>query len=387
MPNRRVAVFTGSRAEYGLLYPTLKRILESDLELLLLVTGSHLSAAHGNTVAEIHRDGFCPALALPLPESSGSELDVAEQAAAILSGVARYFCQTRPDLLLLLGDRFETFAAAQAALYCRIPIAHLHGGEATEGVIDEAIRHAITKMSHLHFVAAEAYRTRVIQLGESPDRVWVMGATCIDNIREFRPMNREQYFQAVSLSPDRPLFVVTHHPLTLIRGAAGREINQLLQALDDFPEFQILFTGVNADMENQPIREAIEQYVLAQDGRARAVNSLGRELYYNTLTYASAVIGNSSSGILEAPFFGVPTVDIGSRQQGRVRADSVIHVPAEANPIRQAIERALSPGHREVSASKKSPFGSLGQSPSQLILQHVNTFLEHSGLMKNFYNL
>ncbi|MDX1975765.1 MAG: UDP-N-acetylglucosamine 2-epimerase [Rickettsiales bacterium] len=383
-----IAIFTGSRAEYGLLYPTIKHIVaDPDLSLQLIVSGTHLSSAHGATASEITRDGFNPALEIPLAMQGDGEGDIAHAVAVILEKMTAYFAQHKPDTLIILGDRFEVLAAAQAALFSRIPIVHLHGGEATEGLIDEAIRHAVTKMAHLHFVAAEPYRQRVIQMGEQPDRVVVMGATCIDNIRDFTPLPKPEFFAQVKLDADKPFFLVTHHPLTLVKGAAKTEIEQLLAALESFPHHQLLFTGVNADMENAVIRDAIAAYCEKRPNDTRMVQSLGRVLYYNAMHYSDMVIGNSSSGLLEAPFFGKPTINIGKRQQGRISGESVIHVEAEKQVLAAAIQKGLSSNFRAIAERGMSPYGQLSQSPSVTIVDGMKRFLQNGTIVKSFYTI
>jgi UDP-hydrolysing UDP-N-acetyl-D-glucosamine 2-epimerase len=383
---KKIAVFTGSRAEYGLLYPILNRLRsDGETDLRLLVSGTHFSKGHGTTASEISRDGFSPDLEIPLDMRGDSEVDIARATAHILERMAIYFTAHRADILVLLGDRFEVLAAAQAALFARIPIAHLHGGESTEGLIDEAIRHAVTKMAHLHLVSAESYRARVIQMGEQPERVKVMGAACIDNIRDFNPVSERQFRMDTGLAQEKNFFLVTHHPLTLSRGAAAAEIVEILTALDAFPEYQLLFTGVNADMENGAIRRAVETYKSRQPERVICVESLGRTRYYNALTYASAVIGNSSSGLLEAPFFGTPTVNIGQRQSGRLSCPSVINVPSQADDIVQAIRKVLTEDFIAVAQQKQSPYGTLASSPAEIAHGAITQFLGTGDITKHFY--
>lgn len=385
---QKIAVFTGSRAEYGLLFPTLKRLCEdASLDVRLIVTGTHLSSSHGATASEIARDGFTADLEIPLEMKGDADTDVAHAAAIILKRMAEYMAREKPAALMVLGDRYEVLAAATAALLTRTPIIHLHGGEATEGLIDEAIRHAVSKMAHLHMVSAEAYRQRVIQMGEQPDRVVVMGATCIDNIRAFSAMSKEDFFKRVGLSSAKPFFLVTHHPATLSRGAAASEIAALLAALDMFKDRQILFTGVNADMESSTIRSAIEVYQAANKERVAVFDSLGRTLYYNALHYTEMVVGNSSSGLLEAPFFAVPTVNIGPRQQGRLRGASVMDAKAETDDIVRAIKTAGAPDFRVVAQNSPSPYGSLDTSPAEIIHHEVKKFLADGSLIKLFYTL
>ncbi len=381
---RTVCVVTGSRAEYGLLFWLLKGIdADPRLRLQLAVTGAHLSPEFGLTVRQIETDGFTPDARVDMLLSTDTPVGIAKSIGLGVIGFADALDRLRPDLLVILGDRFEILAAAQAAMVLRIPIAHLHGGELTEGLIDEAIRHSLTKMSHLHFVAAEPYRQRVIQLGEAPERVWTVGATGLDAIRLASRMNRTELSESVGFDLTDPYFLVTYHPVTLDAAACG--IAPLLAALAEFPEHRILFTGVNADPDNAPIRAAIAAFAADRPGRVHAAVSLGQQRYLSALAHADAVIGNSSSGILEAPSFRVPTVNIGDRQRGRLRAASVIDAAEDADSIAAAIRRALSDGFRSGLATMQSPFGD-GHA-SERILEIIATHPLDSLLMKRFGDL
>lgn len=346
---------TGSRAEYGLLR-WLMHDIESDprLDLEVAVTGMHLAPEFGLTYREIEKDGFAISRKVDIGLGGDAPGDVARAVGRGVAGFAEAFEELRPDIVVVLGDRFETFAAAQAAMFARIPIAHLNGGELTEGMIDEAIRHSLTKMSHFHFVATDTYRHRVIQMGEDPARVWTVGSTGVDAIMRLELLSKSELADALSFSLDRPYFVVTYHPVTLLKDDG---IISLISALDRFAGHQIIFTGVNADAGHGEIARQIERFVQRDPSRVLAVKSLGQLRYLSALKYADAVVGNSSSGIIEAPALGVPTVNIGDRQLGRLRADSIIDVPAETPRIISAIERALTDEFRARARSAKQLFG------------------------------
>lgn len=340
---RKVCVVTGSRAEYGLLYWLLKEIQrDTRLTLQLAVTGMHLSPQFGLTVREIEADGFVPDAKVDMLLSSDTPSGIAKSIGLGVIGFAGAFEQLQPDLLVVLGDRFEVFAAVQAALCARTPIAHIHGGELTEGAIDDALRHAITKMSHLHFVAAEEYRKRVIQLGESPKRVWNVGALGVEAIERMKVLSRSTLSKSVGFDLSGPYFLVTYHPVTLSTIGPGRGIEPLLTALEAFPGHRILITGVNADANNSEIQRSVAAFCSRYAGRVHSVISLGQQRYLSAMSYADAVIGNSSSGLIEAPVLNVPTVNIGDRQRGRMRALTIIDVPENEQAIIDGIRLALS---------------------------------------------
>lgn len=358
---------TGTRADYGHLYWVMRGIDEDPaLDLQLVVTGAHLSPTWGNTVERIEQDGFAIARRVPFSLDDDSPLAVAESMAQVTSGLARAFAELSPDIVMVLGDRYEVLAAAQAALILGIPLAHLHGGETTEGAFDEAIRHAVTKMAHLHFVAAEDYANRVRQLGEADDRVFNVGAPGLDHLRRTTLSTRAELASRLDLSLESPLLVVTYHPETL--GADGGEAGliAMLEALDDVEGATIVFTGVNADPGHGGLHDRITRFVDAQPDRRRMVASLGQAGYLGLLTIADAVVGNSSSGLIEAPALRVPTVNIGDRQKGRLRALSVVDSTADADDIRAAIRRVLDPGFIEGLPEVVSLYG-IGDASGRII--------------------
>lgn len=356
--SRKICVVTGSRAEYGLLRWLLEEIRgDAELELQLAVTGMHLSPEFGLTVGEIEADGFPIAARVEMLLSSDTPVGIAKSVALGVAGFADAFARLRPDIVVVLGDRFEIFAAAQAAMLARLPIAHIHGGELTEGAIDDALRHALTKMSHLHFVAAEPYRRRVLQMGEAPERVFCFGSPGLDGVKRAPLLDREALAASLGMALGKQNFLVTFHSATLGKVPDEEALEALLAALDGFPEARLFFTHANADAKGRAINERIERYVARQAGRAAAFPSLGRTRYMSLLACADLVIGNSSSGLIEAPLLRTSTVNIGPRQEGRLRAPSVIDCGEDAASIRAAIEKALSPAHREIAGRGESPYG------------------------------
>ncbi|WP_372626958.1 UDP-N-acetylglucosamine 2-epimerase [Arsukibacterium sp.] len=340
---KKVAVFTGTRAEYGLLYWLLHDInADSELQLQLLVTGSHLSPEFGNTYQQIIADGFDINEKIEILLSSDSNVGTVKSMGLAMIGLADSLSRLQPDVMILLGDRFEALAAAQTAMLMKIPVLHLHGGEITEGATDDAIRHAITKLSYLHATSTEAYRQRVIQLGESPERVKNVGAIGLDHLARTRLLSKAQLAEALAFKLDQPYFVVTYHPVTLAEEPPLASFNALLSALDQFKQYQIILTYPNADEGGRQIIERLISYAAEQPDRVLAVSSLGQLRYLSAVKHAAAVIGNSSSGIIEVPAFKVPTVNVGTRQQGRLAAPSVKHCRMDTSDIAACIEQAVS---------------------------------------------
>jgi UDP-hydrolysing UDP-N-acetyl-D-glucosamine 2-epimerase len=338
---RKVLAVTGSRADWGHLAPPLALLRDDQVfDLKVVVTGQHLVEQGTASLAAIAADGFAIEARVDMLLSADSAVGVAKSLGLAVIGFADVLAQLQPDLLLVLGDRYEILAAVQAALIARIPVAHLAGGDLTEGTVDEAIRHSITKMSHLHFVTNAVSAQRVRQLGENPDRIHNVGSTGLDRIGMVKPMPRDAFFDSIGLMPRSRNAVVTFHPVTLAPDS-GRQCNELLTALDRLgSEFGLIFTGVNADTGSRSLDASIRTFCEGRDN-AVAVASLGSEQYFSALTHVDVVIGNSSSGLYEAPSFHVPTVNIGDRQAGRTRAVSVIDCAPEWDAILAAIERAL----------------------------------------------
>lgn len=386
MNKRRICVVTGTRADYGLLYWLLRDLqVEPTVELQLIVTGMHLSPEFGLTYKVIEQDEFEISTKVEILLSSDTPVGIAKSMGLATISFAEAFERLHPDILVALGDRFEILAAAQAAMVARIPIAHIHGGETTEGLIDEAIRHSLTKMAQLHFTAADAYRRRVIQLGESPERVFVVGAPGLDNLRRLTLLDREQLEERLGISLTPPVLAVTYHPVTLCHEAPAKPMAALLAALAAFPQASIVLTGSNADTNGRVIAQMIEDFVAARAGSAVAVTSLGQLGYLSLLHHADCAIGNSSSGIMEAPSIGTPTVNIGDRQRGRLRAPSVIDCTETTSAIVAAIQRALEPHFQKVAERRESPFGD-GQAASRMV-QILRSYPLDNLLMKRFFDI
>lgn len=357
---RRIAFFTSTRAEYGLLKPLMAEVKSRPgLALQVIVSGTHLSEAHGATWREIFADGFLIDARVEMTVTADDAEGVARSAAQVLAGVAGALAALKPDVLVLLGDRYELLAAAQAAVLARVPIAHIHGGEATEGAIDESIRHAVTKLSHWHFAAAEPYAERIRQMGEAPARVWNVGAPAMDNIAALDPVPKDALEGFLGMPLRAPTFLVTYHPVTL-EGDGGLAAMQALIAALEGTTGSIVITGANADPGASAIRASLGAFADAHPDRVVLVESLGARRYLSLMRLVDAVVGNSSSGLLEAPAVGVPTVDIGPRQQGRLRAPSVLHCGESTAEIRQALDEALSAEHRAIAARRESPYGRPG---------------------------
>lgn len=340
---RKICVVTGTRAEYGLLCGLMKEI-DSDPEMALQVvaTGMHLSPEFGLTYKLIEEDGFKIDKKVDMDLSSDTPAGIARSMGLAFAGFADVFAELAPDIMVLLGDRFEILCAAATASVTRIPIAHIHGGERTEGVFDEGFRHSITKMSHLHFTATEDYRRRVIQLGEHPDRVFDVGALGVENISRFELLSRADLEESIGFSLGERCVLVTFHPVTLQKSATGTQFQNLLDAIDATPDLRVIFTKANADTEGRVINTMIDDYISRCEEKAVAFDSMGQLRYLSAMQYVDAVVGNSSSGIVEAPSFKIPTVNIGDRQKGRVRSGSIIDCSPAKDAIVQAIQRALS---------------------------------------------
>ena len=381
---RKVCVVTGTRADYGLLRWVMEGIRESELlELQLVVTGAHLSPEFGLTYREIEADGFTIDRKVEMLLSSDTAVGVSKSVGLAITGLAEAFDELRPDIVLLLGDRYEMWAAGAAATLARIPIAHIHGGESTEGAIDEAIRHGLTKMAHLHFVASPEFRQRVIQLGESPNRVFTVGAVGLDSIAREPPMSLEELQSSLGVELGKRNLLITFHPATLESGSANVQMKSLLAALDAFPDLHSFFTLPNADMEGRSISSLINEYV-NRTPRAASFTSLGRIRYHSLMHHVDAVVGNSSSGLIEAPAMLKPTVNIGSRQSGRLRAASVIDCEPETDSIIEAIQEIYSDTFQASLTSVINPYGVLGGSAK--VVEILESTPLEGILMKRFHD-
>ncbi len=359
---KKICVITGSRAEFGLLQGVLNGLKTApDVHLQLIVTGAHLVSGHGKTYQEIRAAGFEIDAEVDMLLASDSPRAVGQSLGLGVIGITNALSRLSPDLIVLLGDRYEALAAAQSAMVLRIPIAHLHGGEATEGLIDEAIRHSITKMSHIHFVSAEPFRQKVIQMGERPEAVYNFGAVGLDNIASLEPMARANLEDFVRMKLNGPILLVSYHPITLdVEGASM--VDNLLEALAKQDDTRIVFTGANADALGQDINARVKLFCDARPKQAVQVTSLGMRRFLSLMAISDAVIGNSSSGLLEAPFVGVPTVNIGDRQKGRLRGPAVVDCLDTTNAISSAISKARSKELRAIAARRETPYGKPGAS-------------------------
>ncbi len=369
---RKVCIFTATRAEWGLLSGVAEQIRRSDaLQLRLLVSGSHLSERFGRTVQEIEADGYPVDERVDILRFDDTPPGICKAMGLALGGYGAALERLAPGILVLLGDRYETFCAAAAAQIHRIPVAHIHGGETTEGAVDEAFRHSITKMAHLHFPSCEEYRRRVIQLGECPERVFNVGALGIENIRKAALMDRAELEASIQFKLDRPFFLVTFHPVTLEKATAGMQFDALLAAMECFPGHKIVFTKANADTDGAAINARIDSHVADHPDRCLAVTSLGFRRYLSTMKLCEAVVGNSSSGMFEAPVLGVPTVNIGDRQKGRIRVASILDCEPTCTAIEGAVRKALTASFRATLAGVVHPCERAGTAAS--IVQELTT--------------
>ena len=341
---RKICVVTGSRAEYGILRNLMAAIkADPELQLQVIATNQHLSKLQGETYKEIERDGFTIDYKVYMAddEAPDNANTTAKSISRGVSGFADAFDALHPDLLLILGDRYEMLAVASTALIYKIPIALLHGGEITEVAFDDAIRHAISKMSHLHFTSTEAYRNRVIQLGEQPERVFNVGALGVENVMKNDFMSKEEIESSLNFQLTDKCLLCTYHPVTLSNMSSEVQVLNLLKALDYYKDYHIIFTYSNSDTNSQIIIKRIQEYVDRNKGRCMFIPSLGQRRYFSALKYMTAVLGNSSSGIIEVPSFGIPTLDIGDRQKGRIAADCVIHCGYSIEEIKEGLEKVV----------------------------------------------
>ncbi|MFH1143680.1 MAG: UDP-N-acetylglucosamine 2-epimerase [Candidatus Eisenbacteria bacterium] len=361
MNRRSVCIVTTTRAEYGVLRSLIRETAaDPELELRLLVTGTHLSEDHGYTVRDIEADGFPIWQRVPIQVAGGDEEAAVRTIGAALLALAPIFARERPDILVVVGDRTEAIACGLTTLLMRIPLAHLHGGEITAGAVDEAIRHALTKMATYHFVATAEYAANVIQLGEDPARVFTVGAPGLDGLRDLRPLAREPLFARLDLDPAHPTALVTFHPET-VRGAEAimAQVGELLAALERL-DLQVVFTGANADAHGAQINTRLQAAARERPARYRYFASLGGELYFSCLRHVDLMIGNSSSGIIEAPSFGLPVVNLGSRQEGRVMAGNILPAACAREEIARAVGRARSEDFRSLCRTVVNPYAPHG---------------------------
>ena len=384
---KKICVVTATRAEYGLLTPLINKIQDdSDLVLQLVVTGMHMSPEFGMTVNSIENDGYEIAERIEILLSSDSPVGISKSMGLALISFSEAFERLQPDMVVVLGDRSEIFAVAAAASVARIPIAHLHGGETTEGAVDEAFRHSITKLSWLHFTSTEDYRKRVIQLGENPERVFNVGAIGIENIDQSPLMTKNELEQSLNVELKHPLLLVTFHPVTLENKTSSTQFQELLNVLDQYTEGTIIFTKANSDTDGRVINHMIDNYVKNHENNCLAYTSMGQQRYLSVMKIADAVVGNSSSGIIEAPSFNIPTVNIGDRQKGRKQAETVINCVPNEEMIREALAVALSPAFRERIENSINPYGD-GNVSEKIMKVIRRVLMSEISLKKTFYDM
>ncbi|OZV13446.1 UDP-N-acetylglucosamine 2-epimerase (hydrolyzing) [Tissierella sp. P1] len=384
---KKICIVTGTRAEYGLLRPLIKRIKEDDeLQLQLVATGMHLSPEFGLTYKEIESDGFIIDEKIEMLLSSDTAIGISKSMGLAMVGFADIFERLKPDMVVILGDRYEVFSATTVAMVSKIPIAHIHGGETTEGAFDEGFRHSITKMSCLHFTSTEEYRKRVIQLGENPDRVFNVGAIGIESIKKLELLDRNELEQDINFKFDKNTALVTFHPVTLENSNSKEEFQELLNALDRLNDLKLIFTKANSDTDGRIINLMIDEYVKNNNNKAVAFTSMGQLRYLSAMKYVDLVVGNSSSGIIEAPSFNIPTINIGDRQKGRIYSETTINCQPMENEIYKSIKLGLSTKFREKIKDTINPYGD-GNVSEKILYIIKNSLNNGIKLKKSFYDL
>ena len=382
---KKICVVTGTRAEYGLLYWLLKEIeADKELQLQVIVTGMHLSPEFGLTYKEIEKE-FKINKKIEMLLSSDTSVGISKSMGLAQISFAESYDELKPDIVVVLGDRYEIFSATSAAMIARIPIAHIHGGEKTEGAFDESIRHSITKMSHLHFTATEEYKNRVIQLGEHPSRVFNVGGMGIENIKRLKLLSKDEFEKSIEFKLNSKNILVTFHPVTLENSTAKEQFQQLLDAIDELEDTNIIFTKANSDTDGRVINQMIDEYVTKNSHKSIVFTSLGQLRYLSALQYVDAVVGNSSSGLAEAPSFKIGTINIGDRQKGRIKASSVIDCEPNKDSILKSFEKLYSKEFQETLKTTINPYGD-GYASKKIveILKNVNL---KNILKKSFYDL
>ena len=385
---RKICVVTGTRAEYGLMSRLIRLINDSvKTQLQLIATNMHLSPRFGNTYQEIEADGIKIDKKVPIIDDNAPDtaVETLHSMSRALSGFAEAYAELKPDLIVVLGDRYEILAAATAALIERIPVAHLHGGEITEGAYDDAIRHSITKMSQLHFTSTEEYRKRVIQLGEQPERVFNVGALGVENIKKLPLMSKEEIEKEIDFKIDDNTILVTYHPVTLGNRTAKEDIDDFIAALEERQDLRVVFTMPNSDTGGQFIVDAINGFVTRNSERAKAYKSLGVLRYLSVMKQVAAVVGNSSSGLLEVPSFGIPTLNIGDRQNGRIAAESVFNCDPDEESVLNGLDMVLSPAFRKKAAETHNPYEK--ENTAQTIYDVISTYPLEQLNQKHFYDI
>ena len=382
---RKICFVTGTRAEYGLLSRLMRLVKEDkDLQLQVIATNMHLMPEYGETYKEIEKDGFTIDKKVYMHKPSDDAHGIISSMAEEMQGMNDALSELKPDILVLLGDRYEILVAAQVALIHRVPIAHIHGGEVTEGAFDDAIRHSVTKMSSLHFTSCEEYRHRVIQMGEQPSRVFDVGSLGVENIKAVPLMTKDELEASLDFKIDTQTILVTYHPVTL-GGDPAKDIREFLDALDQFKDLKVIFTMPNSDTGRDAIALAVENYVEKHSNRAKAYTSLGLRRYLSTLQFVKAAVGNSSSGIIEVPSFGIPTLNIGDRQKGRLASKSVVNCGTSKDEVIAGLKLCLSEEMQKAAKTYENPYAK--PDTANLIYQELKNG-ELAGLnLKTFYDL
>jgi GDP/UDP-N,N'-diacetylbacillosamine 2-epimerase (hydrolysing) len=382
---RKICVITGSRAEYGLLRWVMQGLADDpNLDLQIIATGMHLSPVFGLTFKAIESDGFIINRKVEMLSSSDTPVGIAKSMGMGMIGFADALDELNPDLIVVLGDRFEIFSAVAAALVAKIPVAHIHGGEKTEGAFDEALRHSITKMSHLHFVATESYRQRVIQLGENPDKVFLVGGLGIDNIKRLKLLSREELEVSLDFKLGPKNLLITFHPVTLEKSSAENQMRELLESLAALKDTQLIFTLPNADTDGHALIKMVEEFVVHHNN-ATAYLSLGQLRYLSCILHVDAVVGNSSSGLLEVPSFKKGTINIGDRQRGRLQAKSVINCEPNRESITNALTKLYSPEFQNSITDTLNPYGD--GAASEEVIKILRKHSLDDLVKKSFYDL
>jgi len=382
---KKICVVTGTRAEYGLLYWLMKEIeADSELELQIIATGMHLSSEFGLTYKEIEKD-FRIDKKIEMLLSSDTSVGISKSMGLAQISFSEAYEDLKPDMVVVLGDRYEIFSAVSAAMIARIPIVHLHGGETTEGAFDESIRHSITKMSHLHFTATDEYRNRVIQLGEHPSKVFNVGGMGIENIKRLKLLTRDEFEKSIDFKLNKKNILVTFHPVTLENSTAKGQFQELLDAIDELKDTNIIFTKANCDTDGRIINQMIDEYVANNSHKSVGFTSLGQLRYLSALQYVDAMVGNSSSGLAEAPSFKMGTINIGDRQKGRIKSKSVIDCESNKGSIKEAFDRLYSNEFQELLLIVHNPYGD--GCASDKIIKEIKSVDLQNILKKSFYDI
>ena len=385
MSKRKICIVTGSRAEYGLLYWLIKEVkADRDLQLQLIATGTHLSSEFGLTYKEIEKD-FRIDKKIDMHLSSDTSEGISKSMGIAQTSFSKAYNKLKPDIIVVLGDRYEIFSAVSSAMISRIPVAHIHGGEATEGLIDEAIRHSVTKMSHLHFTAAKEYSKKVIQLGEEPNKVFNVGGAGIESIKRLKLLKKEEFEKSINFKLNIKNILVTYHPVTLEGKTSKKNFQELLEAIDELKDTNIIFTKANSDMDGKVINQMINQYTKKNLEKSIGVTSLGQLNYLSALQYIDFIIGNSSSGLLEAPSFKIGTINIGDRQNGRLKAKSVVDCLPNKKNIKRAIKKIYSNKFQNILKDVKNPYDN--GCVSKKIIKVLKKVKLDKILKKNFFDI